>query len=205
MKPRAESAHKRIVILNAAARAIARHGFHGMSMRELARETGQALAGFYNYFSSKHEVLFHIQKSAFETMIAGAEGALRALDPPGDRLFAFIAQHVRYVAAHPETMRVLVHEAGELPPRERAQVRRLKERYFDLGRAIVAELHPAGARELEHVSYGIFGMLNWIYGWYEPTRHGPPDEVARSLSDLALRGLASQQRALLHLLERASP
>jgi len=186
---RPQSAHRREVILDAAAGAIARHGFHGMSMRELARETGQALAGFYNYFSSKHEVLYEIQKSAFGEMIASAAAALGAIDSPRERLFAFIAQHVRYVAAHPDTMRVLIHEASALPPRERAIVRKLKERYFEFGRAILAELHPAGERELEHVSYGIFGMLNWMYSWYEPERHGPPDEVARSLYQLAHRGV----------------
>jgi AcrR family transcriptional regulator len=187
---RPESAHRRAVIVDAAARAIAQRGFHGMSMRELARETGHALAGFYNHFPSKQAVLFHIQKSAFEEMIASAEDALREVVAPRHRLSAFIAQHVRYVAAHPETMRVLVHEAGTLPPRERVQVRRLKERYYDLGRAIVAELRPeADPRELEHLSYGLFGMLNWIYGWYEPSRHGTPDEVARSLDHIALRGI----------------
>ena len=186
-KPRPESAQKRLAILDAAARAIARNGFHGMSMRALAAETGQVVAGFYNYFSSKNEVLFEIQRSAFETMIATAEDALRGVNSPRDRLFAFIYQHVRYVAEHPEVMRVLVHEAGALEARERSKVRALKERYTEVGRGIVAELYQG--RDLERVTYGIFGMLNWVYGWYEPARHGTPGEVARSLHHLALSGL----------------
>ncbi len=194
-KPRPESAQKRLQILDAAARAIGRHGFHGMSMRELAAETGQVVAGFYNYFSSKEEVLFRIQESAFETMIATAQEALREVASPRDRLFAFIYQHVRYVAEHPDVMRVLVHEAGTLPPRSRARVRTLKERYYDIGREIVAELYKEGAPgELERMTYGIFGMLNWVYGWYRPARHGPPAEVARSLQRLALAGLTGDWR-----------
>lgn len=206
-KPRPESARKRLAILDAAARAIARRGFHGMSMRELAKETGQALATFYNYFSSKEEVLLHIQSSAFETMIATAEDALRGFESPRDRLFAFIHQHVCYVARHPDVMRVLVHEAGTLPVRERAKVRALKERYYDLGRAIVARLYgkPVYARDLERVTYGIFGMLNWIYGWYEPARHGSPAEVALSLHRLALSGLAPDHESMSLPLERATP
>jgi hypothetical protein len=31
-------------------------------------------------------------------------------------------------------------------------------------------------------------MLNWIYGWYEPTRHGPPEQLARTIQHLALHG-----------------
>ena len=194
-KPRPESAQKRLQILDAAARAIGRRGFHGMSMRELATQTGQAVAGFYNYFSSKDEVLFRIQERAFETMIATAEDALQGVSAPRERLFAFIYQHVRYVADHPDTMRVLVHEAGTLPARQRGKVRTLKERYYDIGRAIVAELYRAGAPgDLERMTYGIFGMLNWVYGWYDPARHGTPGEVARSLHRLALAGLGGDWR-----------
>ena len=197
-KPRAQrpqSAKKRLEILDAAAKAIARRGFHGMSMRELAAETGQAVAGFYNYFSSKDAVLFHIQESAFETMIAAARDVLSGVDAPRDRLFVFIYQHVRYVAEHPEVMRVLVHEAATLPPRERAKVRALKERYTALGREIVEALvRGTSEHELERMTYGVFGMLNWVYGWYEPARHGLPGEVARSLHRLALSGLTGDYR-----------
>lgn len=194
-KPRPGSAQKRLQILDAAARAIGTHGFHGMSMRELAAATGQAVAGFYNYFDSKDEVLFRIQERAFETMIASAKDALQGIAAPRDRLFAFIYQHVRYVAEHPDTMRVLVHEAGTLPARQRGRVRTLKERYYDLGRAIVAELYREGAPgEQERMTYGIFGMLNWVYGWYDPARHGTPGEVARSLQRLALAGLTGDWR-----------
>jgi AcrR family transcriptional regulator len=201
MRPQSEE--KRNAILEAAARAIAERGFHGMSMRELARETGQALASFYNYFRSKDEVIFHIQAGAFQTMIVTAEDALRGLDSPQDRLFAFIYQHVRFVAEHPDVMRVLVHEASALAAARRSQVRALKERYYDLGRRIVGDLFRDGRGaqggsagkaqlELEHMTYGVFGMLNWTYGWYDPPRHGTPGEVARSLHALALCGLAGK-------------
>ncbi len=192
-KPRPESAQKRLAILDAAAHAIARRGFHGMSMRDVAAEAGQVVAGLYNYFSSKNELLYEIQRSAFETMIAAAEDALRGLASPRDRLFAFIYQHVRYVAEHGDVMRVLVHEAGALPPRERARIRGLKESYTALGRGIFAQLYDG--RDLDRITYGIFGMLNWVYGWYEPGRHGTPGEVARSLHRLALSGLTGDYAA----------
>ncbi|HUJ25909.1 MAG TPA: TetR/AcrR family transcriptional regulator [Myxococcales bacterium] len=185
---RASSRQKRQLILDAAARAIALHGFHGMSMRELARETGQALASFYNYFASKEEVLLEIQLVAFEMLIANAQAALEGVTEPEQKLLAFIEQHVHYVAQHPDVMRVLVCEAGTLPPLGRSRVRRLKEGYYDLGRRIVAEVHGLGP-DLEAATYGIFGMLNWTYGWYTPNRHGAPHDVARSLHKLALTGL----------------
>ena len=188
---RAGSEAKRQAILDAAARVIARYGFHGMSMRELAQQTGQSTAAFYNHFSSKDEVLFQIQRIAFETMIAAAAEALRGLASPDERLYAFIHAHLAYLAANPEVMRVLIHEAGTLPGPERAQVRLLKERYYGLCRGILEELcRERDPIELERITYGVFGMLNWTYGWYQPAKHGSPAEVAHSIHRLALRGLA---------------
>jgi AcrR family transcriptional regulator len=209
-RSRPESARRRLAILDAAARAIARHGFHGMSMRELARSTGQSPAAFYNHFASKSEVLLQIQVSAFETLISSTEEAVRGLGSAREQLLAFFQQNLRYLAAHPEVMRVLVHEAGTLPARDRAEVRKLKGRYYDLGRSIVAGLLAASRRrgrgpaarpdargelELERRTYGVFGMMNWAYGWYRPTRHGTPAELARSLRALALHGLAGARVA----------
>ena len=49
-------AARRELILDRAEELFAEHGFHGMSMRELAKATGRSPASFYNYFSSKEEI-----------------------------------------------------------------------------------------------------------------------------------------------------
>lgn len=191
-------------ILQAAASAMAAHGFHGMSMRELARAAGMSLSNLYNYFPSKEEILFALQKGAFEVLVTSAEEALRGMessDPgkdgasPDARLYVLISHHVAYVAERPDVMRVLVHEAATLPSPRRGAVRRLKERYFRLARGIVEGLvGPAWTdpAELDRVTYNLFGMLNWIYGWYDPALHGPPRELARTIHRIALCGIVTQ-------------
>jgi AcrR family transcriptional regulator len=189
-------------LLAAAAALLARR--HNVSMRELARSTGQSLANFYNYFRSKDDLLFALQRRAFENLVAAGEEAARA-GVPEERLYAFIHNHVRYFTSHPDVMRVLVHEAGALPAARRRVVRALKERYFALGlelvRAVLDEgcANPAAAAagpldppELERATYSLFGMLNWVYAWYDPRRHGGPTEVARTIHGLALCGLVAR-------------
>src|SRR3990172_12804866 len=97
-EPRAE-------ILQAAAAAIAENGFHGMTMRGLARATGRGLASFYNYFSSKEDVLFSLQTDAFETLTNSLKAALKDVDEPVERLYIFVLNHVRYLAEHRSVMR----------------------------------------------------------------------------------------------------
>ena len=179
-------------VLEGAATPIARHGYHGMSMRDLAKATGKSLASFYHLFESKEDILFEIQSQAFERLISTAERALAEVHDPVGQLQIFVLNHVRYFAEQPDVMRVLVHEAAALPKSHRALIRALKQRYFeiarDIVRALVAPDRGVDALELERITYSVFGMLNWIYGWYEPARHGPPEQLARTIQHLALHG-----------------
>jgi AcrR family transcriptional regulator len=192
-------------ILAAAARLLAAYGYHGMAMRDLARATGMSLANLYNYFSSKEDLVFALQTRAFETLIGTARQALAHVQGPEVRLYAFILNHVRYVAAHGDVMRVLVEEAGELPADRRHAVREQKERYFILGRDIVRAVAEVGCgvpgavplgdvdeTEIERSTYNIFGMLNWLYAWHRPERHGTAYEIARAIHRLALCGLVAK-------------
>ena len=195
----------RLEILEAAARFIARHGFHGMSMRDLARAMGKSIAGFYNYYRSKEDVLFELQLRAFETLVQSAEAAIAAAKDPSGRLYGFILQHLQYVVSHPDVMHVLVQEASALPPQRRRVIRAAKERYFQIAQDLVREVsgsNVSGARrrraaveapELERTTYALFGMLNWTYGWYRPDRHGSPEKLARTIHRLSLRGLRADQ------------
>jgi AcrR family transcriptional regulator len=190
----------RAAILSAAARAIARDGYHGMSMRDLARATGLGLGSSYAHFASKEDILYALQSEAFDALIDGAERALAGERDPSLRLYAFILNHLRFFTAHPDVMRVLVAEAGALPAKKRAAIRERKERYFALARGVLEVViefgcgrggacpRTQGDDEVERATYALFGMLNWVYGWYEPRRHGPPEALAATFHRITLCG-----------------
>ncbi len=190
---RRSKGRSRSAILHAAARAIARDGYHGMSMRDLARATGLGLASSYAHFASKEDILFALQSDAFDALIESARRAITAQDDSSERLQAFILSHLRFFAAHPDLLRVLVQEARALPAKKRAAIRQRKERYFALARDVLEEAldqagHRDDAAELERATYALFGMLNWVYGWYEPRRHGSPEVLAATFHRITLRG-----------------
>jgi len=191
-------------ILEAAAHAIATHGFHGMSMRELAKAAGRSLANFYNHFGSKEEVLLALQVRAFETLIATAEELQRREDAPSGHLYMLIANHVAYFQDHPDIMRVLLQQASALGPEHRHTVRVLKERYFEIVREAVAEASmgcctvpgaapgaPDDPAELERRAYSVFGMMNWVFGWYEAPQHGTVEDVARTIHQITMCGVVT--------------
>ena len=188
----------RTEVLVRAATVIAEHGYHGMSMRDLAKATGRALGSFYHLFGSKEEILFELQERAFQQLLASATAVVQAPGTPAERLHRFVANHVHFFVAEPAVMRVLVQEASTLPPKARGVIRALKQRYFALGESLLAGVaaRPSGAPlealEIERSTYCMFGMLNWIYGWYEPERHGTPDELARTIFDMTVSGVAGR-------------
>lgn len=182
----------RAEVLERAATEMAAHGYHGMSMRDLARVTGRGLASFYVLFGSKEDILFELQRRAFERLVAGAESAVAAETDPDARVLAFVENHIRFFVEQPDVMRVLVQEASALPPDRRAVIRALKQRYFAIGEGLVREVMAPSSdgMDAERATYCVFGMLNWVFGWYEPARHGSAEVLARTIAGVALRGIA---------------
>lgn len=71
---------KREEILHAALAVVAREGYHGASVKELAEAVGLSQAGLLHYFDSKDELFVEILRTRDEVDMAGHLGAARAAD-----------------------------------------------------------------------------------------------------------------------------
>jgi AcrR family transcriptional regulator len=175
------------LLLNSAVKVFADKGFHATSMREIARESGMSLAGIYHYVSGKTELLFLIQDRCFGQVISGARWAVAQEVTPTDRLRVFIRHHVEFFTAHMAEMKVLSHEEEELTGAMRARVRDRKREYVDLLVGLMDQVSSTGMNR--HVAaYALFGMINWIYTWYNPLGPVSPDRLADDLTHLFLNG-----------------
>lgn len=178
-------------LLANAAQVFARKGFHPTTMRELARATRMSLAGMYHYVRGKDELLFLIQERCFSRVLAGADAAIASARDPLERLERFIAHHVTFFARHMDEMKVLSHEADSLSEARRERINQLKRRYVDLLLDSLRSL-PAEQVRVDHrvAGYALFGMMNWIYNWYDPSGPVSPTSLAEQFSTIFLRGVA---------------
>ena len=71
---------KREEILHAALAVVAREGYHGASVKELAEAVGLSQAGLLHYFDSKDELFVEILRTRDEVDMAGHAGAVEAVD-----------------------------------------------------------------------------------------------------------------------------
>ena len=182
-------------LLAAAARIFAARGYHRTSMRDLARASRMSLAGMYYYVAGKEDLLLEIQKGSFERVRRGAEEAIAGAATPEEKLQAFIRHHVTFFTSHMDEMKVLSHEAESLTGAPLEEVRRLKRAYVGLCDNLLAGLdgQDGGRRTDRHVAaYTLFGMMNWIYTWYDPEGPVGVEELADSICRLFLNGYAAE-------------
>ena len=186
--------------LSQAAKVFADQGYHSTTMRDLAAATGMSLAGMYYYVRGKEELLYRIQERAFARVLAGAQHTLAGLGgaDPLERLQAFIRHHVGFFAAHMAEMKVLSHEAASLTGDRQRKVNAIKRRYVDLLEGLLKDVaadEPAVERSA--AAYVLFGMMNWIYNWYDPTGEIDPDRLAGLIARIFLGGFA-EARSPIH-------
>lgn len=170
-------------LLARAARVFADKGYHPTTMRDLAAASGMSLAGMYYYVRGKEDLLALIQERCFARVLAGAEGAVAAASDPVERLHAFIRHHVTFFAHHMAEMKVLSHEPS---PRS---VGAIKRRYVDLLESILKDAaHDKSAVDRSAATYVLFGMMNWIYNWYDPAGEIDPNRLADLMASIFLGG-----------------
>ena len=182
---------RRVRLLATAARVFAARGFAGTSMRDLAREAEMSLAGMYYYVRGKEDLLYQIQRTCIEQVVAGAAAAVASRTTAEAKLEAFIRHHVTFFATHMAEMKVLAHEAESLTGAMRDEVRRIKRAYVNVLLGLLAGLDGLGTegrRRRDVAAYTLFGMMNWIYTWYDPGGAVGVDELAEQITRLFLNG-----------------
>jgi AcrR family transcriptional regulator len=168
-------------ILRTSARIFAEKGYHSTSMRDIARATRVSLAGLYYYCKSKEELLFLIQDNCFGRVHQRLLERLLETQDPIVKLRLVIENHLSFFAANMAEMKVLSHEADSLAGEMHEHVNGRKQQYTRLVRRILSEVqqqqqppertlaaHAAPKIDLTVATYALFGMMNWIYNWYDP-------------------------------------
>lgn len=181
-------------ILRTAARIFAEKSYHSTSMRDISRETNISLAGLYHYCKSKEELLFLIQDNCFGRVLETLEHRLQDVTDPITKLGIFIENHLSFFAANMSEMKVLSHEAESLRGDLYTHVSTRKDKYTKLARLILREVQTSRenqqAVDLTVATYALFGMMNWIYNWYDPSGKLKVNDLAQHLTQLFVAGFS---------------
>jgi AcrR family transcriptional regulator len=182
-------------ILRTSARIFAEKSYHSTSMRDISRATGVSLAGLYHYCKSKEELLFLIQDHCFGRVSESLEQRIKDIDDPFEKLRIFIDNHLSFFAANMAEMKVLSHEAESLEGDLHHHVSAKKERYAKRARKILREIQEQngkrGTVDSTVATYALFGMMNWIYNWYDSSGKLSVNQLVDNITQLFLNGFLS--------------
>src|SRR5437870_9965604 len=92
-------------------------------------------------------------------------------------------------------MKVLSHEAESLAGDLHKDVSSKKDRYAKLARKILREIQEQEQTsvriDLTVATYALFGMMNWIYNWYDPQGKLKVSELVDNVTRLFLHGFVA--------------
>jgi len=169
----------------------AEKGYHSTSIRDISRATDMSLSGLYYYFKSKQELLYLIQDYCFGTVLEDCRRLLAGVEDPIARLKLLIENHLHYFVHNMNEMKVLSHEANAIRGDLFKKVNAKKRQYVDLVMDLLGEI--ARRHRIKHVdirvaTFSLFGMMNWIYNWYDPRKDVDVAGLANNMTRIFLTG-----------------
>jgi AcrR family transcriptional regulator len=155
MSPRSQEMNERMRtetlerIDSAALRVFAEYGYHGATMRRIAKVAGMSYGLVYHYFPSKARIFRHLVDFALEGSIAGMQAVMASPGTAWEKLEAYSAFVVGSVFEGETALYFLImHQAmtqGKAVPGLLSHIAQRTEAYFEIFVPVIVEAQISGA------------------------------------------------------------
>ena len=179
-----------------AAELFATRGYTGTSMQELARSLGVSNALLYHYYTEKYQLLVEIAEGHIDRLQQLVASIAASITVPAKQLVPLTRGLVEEYSQARAHHQVLVQDIKYLTPVDRRRIR-AKERKVvaAFANAIAARYPELAAAQLEKpLTMLLFGMINWLFTWFQPDGRISYREMAGLVTQFALGGLAASAR-----------
>lgn len=180
-------------ILTTAAQVMADEGYEKASMRKIASRANVSIAGLYYYFKSKEEVLYLIQFYTFDSLVKNLKDRLDAgsQESAEARIRLVVKNHLDHFLKHLPELKVCARELESLKGDAYEKVLEKRREYYLITREIIDELSERSQQKLDSdvAALALFGMLNWVYMWYNSRRHRDLKKLEEQLSSILINGI----------------
>lgn len=180
-------------VLRAAVEAFNEVGYHGATVRDIARRAGLSVAGLYHHHAGKQDMLVAILRHTIDDMLRRNAAARR--DGGDDPVRRFTLQIESLTLAHlywHGQAALGSSEMRSLEPAHREEIRLLRVR---LGRCMEADVEAATAAGRFHSPYprealrGVIDMCIHSSRWFRPGGELNPEQIAQRLVRVALAAM----------------
>ncbi|WP_182379480.1 TetR/AcrR family transcriptional regulator [Nocardioides sp. WS12] len=183
----AKSEATRARVLDAAARVLAREGYSGTKLTDVAREADIQAPAIYYYFASREDLIEEVAAAGANTLIDQVNEAIAALPAdasPLDHIDALAEAHIRFTMTAPDYARAVLRNAEQFPDGIELRHVAVMQRYQRLWATQLREAQKAGLLDttvdLAIARHLAIGALNSAMDWWAPGRSSVAKVVAQT-------------------------
>jgi len=153
-----------------------KHGFAGMTLRELAADVGIQAGSLYNHFTNKQDFLFCLMHQVMTDLIDVSKAKLENTKNPRQALLAFVECHVIFHSEYRKEVQVSTTELRSLTRDNYAKIVAMRDEYEGqllniLDQGCLGEYWTHNDPKI--VTKLILGMMTSVGIWYRDD--GPVD------------------------------
>lgn len=180
-------------IIETSMRLFEANGYHRVTVDQIVKESGTSKGGFYHNFKSKDELLYIIHDQFISYVLEKAQEACQQWETPPERLQAIVKSFVMMIDLYRSQVTIFYQESLFLAPEYFSEIESKRDQYKQIMFSVIQEgIETDDFRPelpVPIVSMAIFGMVNWIYKWYQKTGTYSIEQIADIYADMVLHSI----------------
>jgi AcrR family transcriptional regulator len=184
--------NRRQDIINAAIDLFYEYGYQKASLRDLSRKVGLTQAAIYYHFRNKEEILFTIIEKFSNELYFTLRACLSGKKDAFGELRDAIIQHILLIKHGRKGAKIIIEDKRFLSGELNKLVKEKERAIFYLYKNHLMELKKMKRiqdGDLTVATFGILGMINWLYHWYRPEKSLSLEQLAEQIVNNLFYGL----------------
>ena len=182
-------------IINAAIDLFYEHGFEKASLRDIAGRVGITQAAIYYHFRNKEEILYTIIETSSNELFLTLRSCLSGNGDPLLKLKNAIFQHIISIKTKRKGAKIIIEDKRFLSGDLNSLVKEKEKAVYHLYKNQLSQLQKEKKIrpcDLTVATFGILGMINWLYHWYRPDKNISIETMAEEITNTLFLGLLSE-------------
>jgi AcrR family transcriptional regulator len=194
---------RREQIFEAAIKVIAEKGFHGATIKEIARAAGLGKGTIYQYIRKKEDLLILIVEEGVSLMAGRISKVCEAPDAPERKLRRVVDAMLDLIEEHSMLAKTLAMEIERIKDKDTRQLEEIyEEKFLSVIRSQIEDVPPGGgsAPGDAMVTAEILTAMCFLWSHSELLRRhaGDVETYKRILTQLFLHGLTGREEEATH-------
>ncbi|MBM7691328.1 AcrR family transcriptional regulator [Peribacillus deserti] len=178
----------------AAIRLFDKKGFSETSIQDIVESLGVTKGTFYYYFSSKEELLKSIHLGYIDELVARQISIINNDEQNSkNKLFEIVYMLIHDIKEHGASAKVFFREIRHLNEENYQLITKKRDQFrFNIEYLLKEGIEKGDFRRdlnVPIIAFGILGVTNWSYQWYNPEGAATDREVAEAFTEMILKGI----------------